>query len=89
MLCAPSQYHLLSQYTIILCTAMTFNPDILSCHPTLVQSYSLAILFLQWRSDVDRNIKLPNGQPLPVILMVNKVDSVKDAAAINKAEFDK
>ena len=61
----------------------------LSINSNLAQSYFLTILLSQWRSDVDRNIKLPNGQPLPVVLMVNKVDSTKDAASINKAELDR
>ena len=38
---------------------------------------------------MDRNIKLPNGQVLPVVLMVNKADRTRDSDEIDKQEFDR
>ena len=44
-------------------------------------------MYLKWKEDVDRNIRLPNGQYLPVVLMVNKADSAKDN--VDKMKFDR
>ena len=29
---------------------------------------------LKWKSQVDEKVQLPNGQPLPILLLVNKCD---------------
>ena len=42
---------------------------------------------LQWKEEIDAKIKLPNGMPLPVVLLGNKCDL--DEADIDKAQLDK
>jgi GTPase SAR1 family protein len=44
-------------------------------------------LKLQWKEEIDAKIKLPNGMPLPVVLLGNKCDL--DEADIDKAQLDK
>lgn len=40
----------------------------------------------RWKDDIDNKVRLPNGDPLPVILLANKCDMVK--TALNEEVMD-
>mmetsp|Transcript_16626 Transcript_16626/g.56822 ORF Transcript_16626/g.56822 Transcript_16626/m.56822 type:complete len:121 (-) Transcript_16626:49-411(-) len=42
---------------------------------------------LKWKADLDAKVTLPNGEPLPVILLGNKYDI--ETAAADTGELDK
>ncbi|XP_008573122.1 PREDICTED: ras-related protein Rab-32-like [Galeopterus variegatus] len=35
---------------------------------------------LKWKSDLDSKVHLPNGSPIPAVLLANKCDQKKDSA---------
>ena len=42
---------------------------------------------MKWKEEIDAKVLLPNGSPLPVVLLGNKCDL--DEAEIDKAQLDK
>ena len=42
---------------------------------------------MKWKEDIDEKVKLGNGNPVPVLLMMNKCDSV--SKPIDKTKMDK
>lgn len=40
----------------------------------------------QWKREIDSKVSLPNGKPLPVLLLANKSDL--DGVEINRTELD-
>lgn len=44
----------------------------------------------KWKSDIDSKVTLPNGDPIPVILLANKIDLVEEGEGWGKtsAEMD-
>ncbi|XP_032882007.1 ras-related protein Rab-32 isoform X2 [Amblyraja radiata] len=43
---------------------------------------------LKWKSDMDKNVKLPDGKPIPAVLLANKCDQQWDGVENNKAMMD-
>ncbi|XP_078261654.1 ras-related protein Rab-32-like [Rhinoraja longicauda] len=43
---------------------------------------------LKWKSDLDKNVKLPNGKPIPAVLLANKCDQEWDGLENNKSTMD-
>lgn len=43
----------------------------------------------KWKHEIDSKVTLPNGQPLPVLLVGNKCDIESAAARVDKAQLDK
>ena len=41
---------------------------------------------LQWKREIDSKVQLPNGKPLPVVLLANKCDLPNPA--VNKDQLD-
>jgi len=44
---------------------------------------------LKWKSDLDAKVTLPDGRPIPVVLLANKVDLNKDGFTKTPAEMEK
>jgi len=42
----------------------------------------------KWKDDVDDKVKLPNGDHLPVVLVVNKIDLLGNVHNTNESELD-
>jgi hypothetical protein len=42
----------------------------------------------KWKDDVDDKVKLPNGDHLPVVLVVNKIDLLGNVHNTNESEID-
>ena len=65
------------------------SPTPLPLTPLLSHSLSLTLtlfVFLQWKREIDNKVTLPNGSPLPVVLLANKCD-LPDTR-VNKEELD-
>ncbi|XP_007892687.1 ras-related protein Rab-32 [Callorhinchus milii] len=43
---------------------------------------------LKWKNDLDSKVKLPNGNPVPAVLLANKCDQKQEAMAHNHSEMD-
>jgi len=44
---------------------------------------------LKWKSDLDAKVTLPDGRPIPVVLLANKVDLNKDGFTKTQVEMEK
>ncbi|XP_067845423.1 ras-related protein Rab-32-like [Heptranchias perlo] len=44
---------------------------------------------LKWKSDLDSKVKLPNGKPIPAVLLANKCDQKWDGLENNPAMMDR
>ncbi|MGH0146191.1 UNVERIFIED_CONTAM: hypothetical protein FKN15_007929 [Acipenser sinensis] len=42
----------------------------------------------KWKHDLDSKVKLPNGGPIPVVLLANKCDKKKDGNGDNSSNMD-
>ncbi|KAK1171555.1 ras-related protein Rab-32-like [Acipenser oxyrinchus oxyrinchus] len=42
----------------------------------------------KWKHDLDSKVKLPNGGPIPVVLLANKCDQKKDGNGDNSSNMD-
>ncbi|XP_041106244.1 ras-related protein Rab-32-like isoform X2 [Polyodon spathula] len=42
----------------------------------------------KWKHDLDSKVKLPNGRPIPVVLLANKCDQKKDSNGDNSSNMD-
>ena len=49
---------------------------------------TVSVVPMQWKSEIDNKVKLPNGEPLPVMLLANKCDKTDDIK-INKEDINK
>lgn len=43
---------------------------------------------VKWKQDLDSKVQLPNGDPIPCILLANKCDQTKQGVASNPAKMD-
>lgn len=43
----------------------------------------------KWKSDIDSKVFLPNGDPIPVVLIANKCDLAKEGLVKNAQQMDK
>lgn len=43
---------------------------------------------VKWKQDLDSKVQLPNGEPIPCILLANKCDQTKQGIASNPAKMD-
>lgn len=43
---------------------------------------------VKWKQDLDSKVQLPNGEPIPCILLANKCDQPKSGAANNPTKMD-
>ncbi|XP_062912395.1 ras-related protein Rab-32-like [Mobula hypostoma] len=44
---------------------------------------------LKWKSDLDKNVKLPDGKPIPAVLLANKCDQQWDGLENNPTSMDR
>ncbi|XP_051866816.1 ras-related protein Rab-32-like [Pristis pectinata] len=44
---------------------------------------------LKWKNDLDKNVKLPNGEPIPSVLLANKCDQQWDGLENDPATMDR
>jgi len=42
----------------------------------------------KWKSDIDAKVVLPDGKPIPVVLLANKCDLAKEGLVKNKQQMD-
>lgn len=43
----------------------------------------------KWKNDIDAKVMLPDGKPIPVVLLANKCDLAKEGLVKNAAQMDK
>jgi Ras-related protein Rab-32 len=42
----------------------------------------------RWKNDLDTKVQLPNGKPVPCVLLANKCDQAKEGLVNNKNQMD-